>query len=185
MGAVVVGIGSYRHSVVPDDVVPVLDLSQYGQVWLIDVAGREASPGNEESLCRGIGLPYPKPFSAVFLHTERIWLQVGPDRWDAEDIVRVLQTRETVRGASYELHMTDGSINVIEIRLPPSVAAFRLIDPTHDEIESWSEDIMKVLPYTAADGWTADPDENVASWVARVKSLWRTGISVPRRASDG
>lgn len=94
------------------------------------------------------------------------------------DTIRdVRQVKETRGKAVYELVLADGGRERVEIRFPASVRAIRMIDPTHDEIDSWSEDIMKVLPYTASDGWRADPREDIASWKARVLPLWRSGIS--------
>jgi hypothetical protein len=156
--------------------VPVLDQSRHGRIWLLSVDGRDAVLAQTPMICRGFGMPYPKPFSAVFLHDDRIWLQVGAERWDVLRIQRVQQTQETARIARYDIHMVDGSVSSVEIRFPLDVVAHRHLDPTHDEIDSWSEDIMKALPYTAADGWTADPQTDVAAWVARVRPLWRSGL---------
>lgn len=121
-------------------------------------------------------MPYPKPFSAAFVHDGRVWLQLGRQRFDAATISRVWQLRETVRLAQYRMDMRDGSATTVTIRFPPAVAVVRAIDPTHDEIDSWSEDVMKLLPYTAADGWTADPNVDIANWVERVRPIWLSGI---------
>lgn len=155
--------------------VPVLDLSRHRRVWLLSVAGRDAIPATDEPLCHGIGLPYPRPFSAAFVHEGELWLQVGRRRWDVRTIREVRQVKETARLAEYAIAMNDGSLEHVTIRFPGTVAAMRVIDPTHDEIDSWSEDIMKVLPYTAADGWSAgEPD--VAAWAARVTPMWGSGL---------
>jgi len=160
-----------------DDLVPVSDMSRYGRVWLVSMPDGKAVVGNDSVTCHGVGLPYPRPISAVFVHHDRVWLQVGLRRWDVDTISDVRQISETSGKAIYELVLSAGEREFVEIRFPPSVRTMRTIDPTHDEIDSWSEDIMKVLPYTASDGWKADPREDITSWKARVLPLWRSGIS--------
>ena len=61
------------------------------------------------------------------------------------------------------------------VGFPRQVKLVRVLDASHDEIASWDEDVMKVLPYTAADGWRSNR-ETVADWAARVRPLWRDGI---------
>lgn len=95
------------------------------------------------------------------------------------------QEREGIKRARYTVSFNDGSSHSVMIKFPPTVALFRVIDPTHDEIESWSEDIMKMLPYTAADGWRADPTSQVADWAARVLPMWTSGVPcVQDKTSD-
>lgn len=61
------------------------------------------------------------------------------------------------------------------LRMPNTVVMQRLVDPTYDEIDSWSDDVMKLFPYLASDGWTAT-DEDVPSWARRVLPLWTSGV---------
>ena len=156
--------------------MPVLDLGKHRRVWLLSIPGRDAVVSPEERVCHGFGLPYPKPFSAAFAYDNRLWLQVGKERWSVSDIRSVRQTKETARSASYQLEFQSGATIDVMVRFPSAVVAMRILDPTHDEIDSWSEDIIKLLPYTAADGWQADPDQNVTSWASRVLSHWTAGI---------
>jgi hypothetical protein len=165
--------------------IPVCDLGRYGRAWLLSIDGRDAVPADGQPLCHGFGLPFPKPFSAAFVYAGRVWLQVGKQRWDVARIRAVKQEREGIKRARYTVSFNDGSSHSVMIKFPPTVALFRVIDPTHDEIESWSEDIMKMLPYTAADGWRADPTSQVADWAARVLPMWTSGVPcVQDKTSD-
>lgn len=159
------------------DLVPVSDLSRHGRVWLVPLAEGNPVQSGEKVTCHGVCLPYPPPISAVFVHDDHVWLQIGTRRWDVDTILGVRQIIETPRRSAYELALSDGTKDQVEIRFPGSVRVMRTIDPTRDEIDSWSEDIMKTLPYTAADDWKADPSEDIASWKERVLPLWRSGIS--------
>ena len=156
--------------------VPVFDIGRRRRGWLLSVDGRDVIKADHVSTCHGFGAPYPKPFSAVFVHDARLWLQVGMSRWDVADIIEVRQDYERVRKARYTLTFGDGTRQSVTVRFPVSVVLFRILDPTYDEIESWSEDIMKMLPYTAPDGWRADPTQTIADWSAHVLPMWRTGI---------
>lgn len=155
--------------------IPVQDIARYNRVWLLDTQGGGAVEAKDGQLCHGLGCPYPRPFSAVYVHDGRLWLQIGRERWDVASIAKVDQLRETARVAEYLIHFGDGSTEPVRIRFPASVAAFRVVDPTHDEIESWSEDVMKLLPYTAADGRTAGI--SVQEWAAQVLPLWSSGLA--------
>ena len=73
------------------------------------------------------------------------------------------------------MRFIDGPPAKVSLRMPASVVSHRLIDPTYDEIASWADDIVKVFPYVAADGWTAG-DTSVQAWVARVLPLWTSGV---------
>jgi len=164
--------------------ISILDLTRHRRVWLLAVDGRDAIEAEGEPLCHGFGAPYPKPFSAAFVHDERLWLQVGTQRWDVADIQAVDQEKETIRYAKYLIRLTDGSQQRVVIKFPAGVAALRAIDPTHDEIDSWSEDVMKLLPYTAADGWSADGPTDVAAWAARVLPMWSSGLRPSGKQND-
>lgn len=139
-------------------------------------AGQDAVQASTETTCHGFGLPHPKPFSAAFAFEGRVWLQVGAQRWDIARIHHVQQVEESARTARYRLEFRDGSAVSVVVRFPAEVALWRVLDPTHDEIDSWSEDIIKMLPYTAADGWTSGGSDDIASWAARVLPLWSTGL---------
>lgn len=164
--------------------VPVLDIGRRRRVWLLSVDGRDAVEAAAVPICHGFGAPYPKPFSAVFVNDGRLWLQVGTRRWDVADIVQVGQETGGIRQAKYGLDLRDGSRDTVIIKFPTSVSALRVIDPTHDEIESWSEDIMKMLPYTAADGWRSAGSGTVADWAARVTPAWTGGVRVPAEGEE-
>lgn len=163
-------------SLVSAERVPVYDIGRHRRAWLLSVEGRDAVRADGLPTCHGFGAPYPKPFSAVFVHAGCLWLQVGKHRWDVANIVDVRQDYERIKKAKYTLAFRDGSRHSVTVKFPASVAAFRILDPTHDEIESWSEDIMKMLPYAAADGWRADPATSVAEWAARVTPMWESGV---------
>lgn len=163
----------------PEGRVPVLDLGRHRRVWLLSVDGRDAVKDGAAQVCHGLGTSYPTPFSAVFVNDGRLWLQVGEKRWDVADIVDVLQEADGARRAEYTLTLRDGTRETVTIKFPGSVAAARILDPTHDEIDSWEEDIMKMLPYTAADGWRSEGTGSVADWAARVTPVWTQGIRVP------
>jgi len=161
----------------PGDQVPVRDLSRHGRVWLVSARDGSAVIGEAGVACHGVCLPYPRPISAVYVHNNRVWLRVGRRKWDLDTISYVRQVTDTRSKAIYELVLSDGQHDQVEIRFPMSVRTMRTIDRTHDEIDSWSEDIMKTLPYAAPDGWKAEPSEDVAAWRARILPLWRAGIS--------
>lgn len=156
--------------------MPVLDLGKHRRVWLLEIEGRDAIRSKSDVVCHGWGLPFPRPFSAVFLHNERLWLQVGLRRWSVADIASVEQEKEGLFTARYRLVMNDGTAEIVRFRYSASAVAQAILDPTYDEIESWSHDIMKVLPYKATDGWTAG-SEGIEAWMPRVIDIWRKGIS--------
>lgn len=159
----------------------MLDIGRHRRAWLLSVDGRRAKKADGSLLCHGYGMPNPRPFSAVFAYGGRLWLQVGKRRWDVEDILSVEQEKDGFKRATYDIRLRDGSHNEVTIKFPLSVAVLRLVDPTRDEIDSWSEDIMKMLPYTAADGWRSSPSEGVAEWAARTLPKWAAGFdAVPR-----
>lgn len=161
-----------------DGRVPVLDIGRHQRVWLLSVEDGDAVAGVGVRICHGFGASYPEPFSAVFVHDDRLWLQIGVRRWDVADISDVRQAKDGVRQAEYVLGLSCGARDTVRIPFPPMVSAFRIADPAHDELDSLSEDIMKLLPYTAVDGWRSSAD-TVAGWAARVKSMWAGGIPVP------
>jgi hypothetical protein len=156
--------------------IAVRDLGRHGRVWLLAVEGRDAIPSVAAVTCHGWGLPSPKPFSAVFVHEQRAWLQMGPRRWDVSQIASVEQDKEGLLHASYRLLMTDGTVERIRFRYSMAAVRQALLDPTYDEIDSWSHDVMKLLPNTAADGWGADLD-GIEEWLPRVINLWGKGIT--------
>jgi hypothetical protein len=159
--------------------VAVGDLGRYGHVFLVSVEGRDARPAEDIDVCHGWGLAYPPPFTGAFAHDGTLWFQAGTRRWDASRIASVRQTKNQLRGATYRLDFVDGTGESVRVRFPLSVLAHRLIDPTYDEIDSWSDDPMKVLPYTASDGGHAG-ETDVGAWVERVLPLWTSGIPVRR-----
>jgi hypothetical protein len=59
--------------------------------------------------------------------------------------------------------------------MPVAVVLHRLADPTYDEIDSWSDDIMKSLPYEGADRWRSS-GEDVNSWMRQVLPRWEAGF---------
>lgn len=162
-----------------DTAVPVLDLARYGRVWLLAADGT-ATPAPGVERVHGFGLPWPKPFSAVYADSGGMWLRVGGRVWDVAVIERVRQVKDGPGRAVYALDLTDGTAEPVVISFPLDVRVARLTDPTHDEIESWTEDVMKLLPYTARDGWSSS-QETVAEFAARVLPLWREGTVVHRR----
>jgi hypothetical protein len=111
----------------------------------------------------------------VFLHEERIWLQLGLRRWAVSDIASVVQEREGLFTARYRLDMIDGSVESVRLRYSASAVVQAILDSTYDEMESWSHDVMKVLPYRASDDWTA-ASEGIEAWLPRVIDLWSRGI---------
>jgi hypothetical protein len=118
---------------------------------------------------------YPRLFSALYAAGGSIWLRAGPRIWDVAEIQTVTQQHERLRTASYELLFQGGERASVQLTMSAAVVAHRLIDPTYDEIDSWADDIMKVLPYVAADGWRSSVDD-VASWVRRVLPIWEAGF---------
>lgn len=164
---------------VRDTAVPVLDLAREGLVWLLARDGT-ATPAPNAERAHGLGLPWPEPFSAVYVDGDTVRLRVGHRTWDVATIVRVRQLEDGPVRAVYALELTNGTAEPVVIAFPPDVRAARLTDPTHDEIASWTEDVMKVLPYTARDGWSSS-GETVAEFAARVLPLWREGARVRGR----
>jgi len=119
---------------------------------------------------------YPRLFSALFAAGGSIWLQAGPRLCDVAQIQTVTQQHQRRRTASYELLFQDGQRASVQLEMPAAVAVHRLIDPTYDEIDSWADDIMKSLPYVAADGWRSSVHD-VSSWVRRVLPTWEEGFA--------
>lgn len=156
--------------------VAVGDLARFGHVWLLSIEGRDVIDGEGGEPCHGFGLSYPEPFTGAFAHAGTVWFQVGEERWDASTIASVTQLKDTLRKATYRLVFVDGSERDVTVKLPASVVAHKVIDVTYDEIESWSDDPIKLLPYTAADGWSAG-DTNVAEWAQRVLPMWTFGVA--------
>jgi hypothetical protein len=118
---------------------------------------------------------YPGLFTALYAAGGSIWLRVGPRIWDVIQIQAVTQQHERIRTACYELLFQDGERASVRLKMPAAVVAHRLIDPSYDEIDSWADDIMKVLPYVAADGWRSSVDD-MTSWVRRVLPTWHEGF---------
>jgi hypothetical protein len=158
-------------SIVSAERIPISDLSAYRKVWLLAADGRDVVPGDAGATCRGFGLPYPEPFSAVFAHAGRMWLQVGLQRWDLSSAVGIQQLSDRIADSSYLITFGDGQAAEITVHFPAEVARVRAADPTYDEIDSTSDDIMKLLPYRAVDGWTAG-DGDVQAWAERIYALW-------------
>lgn len=98
---------------------------------------------------------YPKLFGAVYAATDSIWLQAGHRHWNVARIHTVTQQYEHLRSAAYDLHFHGGDRATVRLRMPAGVVAHRLADFTYGELDSLADDIMKVLPYTAADGGSA------------------------------
>ena len=159
------------------DRVAVGDLSRHGRAWLVAVDGSGVVETDDVELVHGWGLPYPEPFTGAYAQAGKVWFQAGARRWDAASIATVQQVKDRLRLASYRLTFLDGTQHVIEVKLPLAVVSHKLIDPTYDEIESLSDDPMKLLPYIAEDGWHAG-DTDVAAWAQRVLGMWSAGVPV-------
>jgi hypothetical protein len=161
---------------VNDAWVPVLDLTRHGRVYsLSHDTGRAVA--SDAVRVHGMGLPYPKPFSALYACDDKLWIRVGLRRWDVRDLQEVRQLAESPAEARYEFLLRNGTTDQVSIRFPPGVRLIRTIDVTHDEIDSWSEDIVKALPYVASDGWKSTPSETFEAWMARTLHHWRSGVS--------
>ena len=161
--------------------VRIQDLADPRVVWELDPQTHRAVRGRGAAPTHGVGSRWPRPFSAVFAHEGRLWLQVGRRRWDVDDIQAVEQLHDGVREAQYRLHLRTGETEDLTVHFPARTRVLRVLDPTHDEIDSWDEDILKVFPYTAADGWTSDPSRTVAQFAAEVLPLWSSGLPLRGR----
>ena len=159
--------------------VPVRDLSRFGRVWEVSVDDGTATLGHEGAVWHGLCLPYPRPISALYVDGDQMWLQVGGRRWNVDEILEVRQVSETPIRARYRLVFRDGRTERVAIRFPAGVVIHRMIDPTHDELDSWSEDIMKMFPYIRRNSGKSDSTEDVATWKARVFPDWRAGRTFP------
>ncbi|WP_167008805.1 hypothetical protein [Mumia sp. ZJ430] len=60
--------------------------------------------------------------------------------------------------------------------MPATVVASRLLDPTYDEIDSLSDDLMTLFPYEAREG-SGSTDADVQDWVSRARPLWQAGVT--------
>jgi hypothetical protein len=118
---------------------------------------------------------YPRQFTALYAADRSIWLQAGQRVWDVAQIQTVIQRHERCETACYELLLHSGERASIQLKMPAAVVAHRLVDPTYDEIDSLADDIMKTLPYIAADGRRSSRDD-VSSWVRRVLPSWEEGF---------
>lgn len=151
------------------------DLQRWGCYWSAESGGwrhRRLEPG--ESVA-GFGMAYAGGlFAAVYVCDDRVWLAVGTRGWDCADIVAVRQCSEGVRTAEYELSLTSGATHRIRLAMPAAVVAQRLLDPVYDEIDSWSDDVMKLFPYVTVDSWSSG-DGDIAAWRSRVLPLWTRG----------
>lgn len=156
--------------------IPVLDLAVRDRIWLLSQRGRSAVTTQQDMPCHGFGLPYPEPFSAVFTNDGRMWLQVGNRRWDVAEIAAVKLIAEDSTAAEYLVDFTGGSSEPVTITFPEDVARWRRLDPVHDEFDAVSEDIMRLLPYRAPDGWIRG-EEGIATWATRMTAFWSAGIS--------
>lgn len=87
--------GKVHHVVGREDLVPVRDLSHHGRVWLVSVRDGKPVVGCDGVRYHGVCLPYSRPISAVFVHDDRVWLQVGRRRWDIDAIRDVRQVNDT------------------------------------------------------------------------------------------
>lgn len=85
------------------------------------------------------------------------------------------QKRDRLGSATYRLTFLDHTQHMIAVKLPLAVVSQKLIDPTYDEIDSLSDDPMKLLPYIAEDAWYAG-DTDVAAWAQRVLGMWSAGV---------
>lgn len=153
----------------------VADQQHWGHGWV--AAQNEWRPVRFEAgqRCNGFGMEYRNLFAAAYASNGVVWLQAGSRAWDTSAINRVVQRYDYARTSCYELHLANGESALVKLHMPNPVAMRRLVDPIYDEIASWSDDIMKLFPYLASDGWTAS-DEDVQSWARRVLSLWTSGV---------
>ncbi len=81
-----------------------------------------------------------------------------------------------MRSASYDLVFSDGRMERVRLRMPATVVASRLLDPTYDEIDSLSDDLMTLFPYEAREG-SGSTDADVQDWVSRARPLWQAGVT--------
>lgn len=165
----------YEQAADPRPGTVVANLQRWGRGWVADTHRWEPIRLDSGQLCNGFAMEYGRTFAAVFTCHATVWMHLGERAWDCTDVVRVIQRSESVRTSSYDLVFADGGQEQVTLRMPAEVVAHRLIDPTYDELDSSSDDIMKLLPYVATDGWRAD-DADVQAWVRRVQPLWESGI---------
>jgi hypothetical protein len=156
--------------------VVVADQQRWGWARVSADSGWKSERLAAGARCHGVAMLYPNLFSALYASDGSIWLRVGPRLWDVAQIRTVIQQQVQLRRASYELLFQDGQRASVQLEMPAAVVGHRLIDPTYDEIDSWSDDIMKSLPCVAADGWRSSV-EDVSSWVRRVLPIWENGFA--------
>lgn len=157
-----------------DDRIPLRDLAKSSRVWLLSRDGRDAVPGPAISPTYGFGIRQGRGgFNAVFALDDEVWLQVEARRWRASDIRRVELVDEQLRQARYRLTLHDGAQHEVVVRYPLTQLLNRVLDTTYDEIASWSDDIMKLLPYSNGD-WPPGAAD-VAEWAAEIGPRWSKG----------
>jgi hypothetical protein len=156
--------------------VVVADQQRWGWAWIATDSGWQSQQLDPGARCHGVGMLYPRLFSALYAAGGSLWLRAGPRLWDVAQIQTVMQQHERPWTASYELLFRNGQRTSVQLKMPAAVAVQRLIDRTYDEIDSWADDIMKILPYVAADGWRSSV-QDVNSWVRRVLPIWEQGFT--------
>ena len=160
----------------PAEGVRVADQQRWGHAWEAMQTGWEPVDLGDGDRCNGFAMAYLGSFAAIYASDGAVWLQIGERSWNAETILRVEQVNERPTSAMYRLVFVDGRSETVRFRMPADVALQRDIDPTSDEIASETDDLMKVFPYVAQDGWSAAPDTHVPNWVASVRDIWTAGI---------
>ena len=172
----------YRGTVSETGRVAVEDLTWRHRVWLLREDGQDVEPAPDGvHLCHGQGLPYPRPFTGVYVAQGVMWLQVGEERWDTSDIALVVKVDERkMRQTGYELHLRSREVVPVTMRFPLLTMVMIFADPTYDEEVSWCYDPVTILPYIGAGGSTSAHDVRVHRWAAEHLDRWTEGW--PREA---
>ncbi|BBH17674.1 hypothetical protein Back2_19610 [Nocardioides baekrokdamisoli] len=118
--------------------------------------------------CHGYATDGGREFLALYVTGGTIWLQSGSRAWDCATIDTVTQISATLRTTGYELRFADGSTERIRVRIPMSVAMRRVTDARFDVVDTWWDDLIRLLPLGSAG--------HVSEWAVEEYARWSAGF---------
>ena len=166
------------------------DSQHLGHGWIATEDGWQRTTLKSGDLVSGFAVAYPRPgLGALYAADGTVWLQAGARGWNCADIVEVRQVTDRADQSAYDVITRNGLRERLTLQMPAQAEWQRRVDPVYDEIDSWSDDIVKILPYTPRRSlrrpfdWMGSDGRTVVEWSAGVYDRWRNGVDYHRESS--
>lgn len=159
------------------------DNQHHGRGWVAAEDRWQRTTLGSGDLVHGFAVAYPRPgLGALYATDGTVWLQGGAHGWNCADILEVRQVTDRADQSAYDVITRDGGRERLTLQMSAQAEWQRRVDPVYDEIDSWSDDIVKTLPYTPRRSlqrpfhWMGSDGRTVVEWSAGIHNRWHNGV---------